>query len=158
MTSEESAKSEQSAPAPDPFGLQRFVIAQDAGGTYSQALAELRNGAKVSHWMWFVFPQLAGRGQSATSRHFAISGLDEARAYLAHPVLGSRLHTCASTLIDLTGRSAAQIFGAVDEQKLRSSMTLFASADPENPLFPAVLQRYFDGRPDARTLDLLRAG
>lgn len=148
-------KSEQSPHVPDPFDLQRFVIAQDSGGTYSQALSELRNAAKVSHWMWFVFPQLAGLGQSATSRHFAISGLDEARAYLAHPVLGSRLRSCASILIDLTGRSATQIFGSIDAQKLRSSMTLFAHAEPENPLFPEVLRRYFDGRADSRTLELL---
>jgi uncharacterized protein (DUF1810 family) len=131
--------------------LQRFVAAQDAGGTYARALAELRAGAKRSHWMWFVFPQVAGLGFSETSRRYAISGLDEARGYLAHPVLGPRLRECAQALLDLPGSDAAAVLGGVDAQKLRSSMTLFARADPADPLFGAVLAKYFGGREDEAT-------
>src|ERR1700757_3448214 len=112
--------------AVDPYDLQRFVAAQDSGGTYEQARAELRSGRKRSHWMWFVFPQIAGLGQSPTSRRYAISSLDEARAYLAHPVLGARLLDCARIVGELDDRSAEEIFGAIDAMKLRSSMTLFA--------------------------------
>ena len=115
--------------------LDRFVTAQAAGGTYEQALAELRRGRKTSHWMWFVFPQIAGLGHSPTSRHFAIASLDEARAYLDHPVLGPRLRECAGVVAATTGRSAVKIFGGIDAQKLRSSMTLFARADPDEPVF-----------------------
>ena len=109
----------------DPFDLQRFVAAQDA--VYDQVTAELAQGQKVSHWMWFVFPQIAGLGQSPTSKRYAITSVDEARAYLAHPVLGPRLLECAGILTRLTGHTAGQIFGGIDAQKLRSSMTLFAS-------------------------------
>src|SRR5215470_19228805 len=109
----------------DPYDLQRFVTAQDAGGTYQRAVAELRAGRKTSHWMWFVFPQIAGLGYSPASRTYAITSLDEARAYLAHPVLGARLIECATILTGLTGRTAEQIFGEVDAQKLHSSTTLF---------------------------------
>ena len=135
----------------DPYDLKRFVAAQDAGGTYRQAVAELRRGRKASHWMWFVFPQIAGLGYSATSRMFAISSLDEARAYLAHPVLGPRLVECATIVAQTQGRTAEQIFGGIDAQKLRSCATLFLRADPGEPVFGQVLAQYFDGRPDPAT-------
>src|ERR1700760_1531802 len=109
----------------DPRRLQRFVDAQDDDGTYESALRELRDGRKRSHWMWFIFPQIAGLGQSPTSRRYAISSLEEARAYVAHPVLGPRLIECATVVRDLPGRSADEIFGGIDAIKLRSSMTLF---------------------------------
>ncbi len=135
----------------DPYDLERFVAAQDAGGTYDRALAELRRGSKTSHWMWFVFPQIAGLGQSPTSRRFAISSLGEARAYLAHPVLGPRLTECASIVAATPGRTAEQIFGDLDAQKLRSSVTLFLRAEPGQPVFAQVLGRHFDGLPDPAT-------
>ena len=135
----------------DPYHLKRFVAAQDAGGTYQQAVAELRRGRKLSHWMWFVFPQIAGLGSSPTSRTFAISSLEEARAYLAHPVLGPRLVECATIVAQAQGRTAEQIFGGIDAQKLRSCATLFLRADPGQPVFGQVLARYFDGRPDPAT-------
>ena len=135
----------------DRYDLQRFVAAQDAGGTYQAALTELRAGRKTSHWMWFVFPQIAGLGYSPTSRTFAITSLAEARAYLAHPVLGARLTECAGVLAGLRGRTAEQIFGVIDELKLCSSMTLFARAAPGEPVFGQVLDQYFDGRPDPAT-------
>ena len=135
----------------DSFDLQRFVEAQDAGGTYERALAELRGGRKLSHWMWFVFPQVAGLGRSPMAARYAISGLEEARAYLAHPVLGPRLRACAGALAQQQGRSAVQILGEVDALKLRSSMTLFARAAPGEALFTDVLAQYFDGVPDPQT-------
>lgn len=138
--------------ASDPYRLERFVAAQDRGGTYQQAVAELRAGAKVSHWMWFVFPQVAGLGMSATSREYAISGLAEARAYLAHPVLGPRLLECTRILAGTDGKSADAILGPVDAMKLRSSVTLFGAADPDEPVFAEVLSKYFDGHPDQATL------
>ncbi len=125
----------------DAFELQRFVDAQEAGGTYAQALREIRGGRKQSHWIWFVFPQIAGLGFSSTSQHFAIFGLAEARAYLANPMLGPRLVECARALIDLEGADPRAIFGSVDAQKLQSSMTLFAEADPAQPAFPAVIDK-----------------
>lgn len=137
----------------DPSGLQRFVDAQR--DTYDAALAELRSGRKRGHWMWFVLPQVAGLGRSATAQHFAITGLDEARGYLAHPVLGQRLRECAAALAGLGSTDAVAVLGPVDAQKLRSSMTLFAHADPEEPLFRAVLDRYFDGREDDATTSRL---
>ncbi|HTU87094.1 MAG TPA: DUF1810 domain-containing protein [Solirubrobacteraceae bacterium] len=139
----------------DPFELQRFVAAQDQGGTYNVAIDELREGRKRSHWMWFVFPQIAGLGQSPVSRRYAISSLAEARAYLAHPVLGPRLIESARVVAGLENRTAQDIFGGIDAIKLRSSMTLFARADPENPLFGAVLDAYFGGIPDDATDSLL---
>lgn len=134
----------------DPYDLQRFVAAQSSG-VYERALAELRRGAKTGHWMWFIFPQIAGLGFSAMSQRYAISSLAEARAYLAHPVLGPRLRECAQAVADTQGRTTEQIFGSIDAIKLRSSMTLFHRADPEEPVFATVLQRYFDGVTDDET-------
>jgi uncharacterized protein (DUF1810 family) len=139
----------------DPFHLDRFIAAQDDGGTYQRALAELRRGRKSSHWMWFVFPQLAGLGRSPTAVHYAIGSLDEARAYLQHPVLGPRLRECAAALAEQSGVSAEQIFGGIDAIKLRSSMTLFHLAAPQDELFRAVLDHYFEGELDGATLDRL---
>ena len=130
--------------------LEHFVRAQDSGGTYQRAVAELRNGRKTSHWMWFIFPQIAGLGRSAMARAYAISDLSEAQAYLAHPVLGPRLIECAEIVVSHQGLSAQQIFGGIDAIKLRSSMTLFARADPDQAIFQQVIEQYFDG-PDAET-------
>jgi uncharacterized protein (DUF1810 family) len=139
----------------DDFDLERFVRAQDEGGTYAQALAELRRGRKVSHWMWFVFPQLAGLGRSSTARFYAVRSLAEAEAYLAHPVLGERLRESAAVVAGLTGRSAEDVFGGIDAVKLRSSMTLFARVAPEERVFADVLDRCFAGEPDPVTERLL---
>jgi uncharacterized protein (DUF1810 family) len=136
----------------DPYDLERFVAAQDAGGTYERVLAELRGGRKASHWMWFVFPQIAGLGRSETARRYAISSLAEARAYLAHPVLGGRLVECARLVTGLTGRTAADVFGDIDATKLRSSMTLFERAAAHEPVFGEVLERFFGGSRDPATL------
>lgn len=135
----------------DPYHLQRFVAAQDAGGTYDHAVAELRAGRKASHWMWFIFPQIAGLGYSPASQMYAISSLAEARAYLAHPILGARLAECAAILTGLADRTAEQIFGDVDALKLRSSITLFMRAAPSEPVFGRVLDQYFGGEPDPAT-------
>jgi uncharacterized protein (DUF1810 family) len=140
---------------PDPFDLARFVSAQDEGGTYQRALAELRRGRKAGHWMWFVFPQIDGLGFSPTSRYFGISSLAEARAYLAHPTLGTRLRECAAVVDGLPMTSAVDVFGSIDAVKLRSSMTLFLRADPAEPVFQRLLDHYFDGVPDAQTDRLL---
>jgi uncharacterized protein (DUF1810 family) len=131
--------------------LDRFVRAQDQGGTYDRALAELRAGRKTSHWMWFVFPQVAGLGRSDMARTYAISGTDEARAYLDHPVLGERLRECCRALLDLETDDAHQVLGGIDAVKLRSSMTLFARADPDERLFTDVLEKFFGGEADAAT-------
>jgi uncharacterized protein (DUF1810 family) len=135
--------------------LGRFRSAQQQGGIYERAFAELKAGAKRSHWMWFVFPQLAGLGHSEMSRTYAISSLEEARAYLADPVLGARLRDCAAALLEHDGAGAEQILGAIDALKLRSSMTLFVRADPAEPLFARVLDRYFGGAGDPATDALL---
>jgi uncharacterized protein (DUF1810 family) len=142
-------------PAAPPDPLQRFVAAQDSGGTYEAALAELRAGRKRSHWMWFVFPQLAGLGRSPIARTYALASLAEAQAYLAHPVLGPRLLASARLLAGLSGRSATEVFGEVDAMKLRSSMTLFERAAPGDPLFGQVLDLLCDGVRDALTERLL---
>ena len=135
------------------FDLERFVRAQDDGGTYQAALAELRAGRKRSHWMWFVFPQVAGLGSSSVARHYAISGLDEARAYLAHPVLGPRLVGAARALTGLPGGDPVAVLGPVDALKLRSSMTLFAHAAGDGePVFAEVLGKYYAGAEDDATL------
>ncbi|MBP1231363.1 uncharacterized protein (DUF1810 family) [Arthrobacter sp. PvP102] len=139
----------------DPFNLERFVQAQDANGTYHRALGELADGSKESHWMWFIFPQVSGLGQSPTSRRYAITSLAEARAYLGHPVLGPRLLECARAVAAHTGVSAVRIFGGIDARKLQSSMTLFLRADPAEPVFQEVLDRYFGGTPDPATDRLL---
>jgi uncharacterized protein (DUF1810 family) len=135
--------------------LARFLKAQDEDGTYARAVDELRAGRKRSHWMWFVFPQVAGLGHSPTARAYALSGLAEARAYLHHPVLGRRLRESCRALLDGTGSSAAGVLGDLDAMKLRSSMTLFARADPGEGLFTEVLDRFYDGRTDPATDDLL---
>lgn len=138
----------------DTFELERFVRAQ-AGGTYERALAELRAARKETHWMWFVFPQIAGLGRSATAREYAISSQAEARAYLEHPVLGPRLLECSHAVLEAQARSAQELLGAVDAMKLRSSMTLFMCACGEEPVFGAVLARWFDAGEDPATLALL---
>ena len=135
--------------------LVRFVDAQNSGGTYASALAELRRGRKTSHWMWFVLPQIAGLGQSPTAVHYGVRGLDEARAYLAHPVLGPRLLECADTLAALDATDPVEVLGGIDAVKLRSSMTLFAHAAADEGTrarFRAVLDHYFGGEEDPATL------
>lgn len=139
--------------ADDPFDLNRFVLAQTA--VYSIALAELKAGCKRSHWMWFIFPQIDGLGFSETTKRYSIKSLAEARAYLAHPVLGTRLVACTEALLALEGRSAREILGRPDDMKLQSSMTLFARIGPAASGFSAVLDRYFGGRRDQRTIELL---
>lgn len=135
------------------FDLERFVTAQD--GVYTGVVDELRRGRKTGHWMWFVFPQVASLGHSAMSQHYAIDSLDEARAYLAHPVLGARLRECTDLVVAAAAASAESIFGPVDAMKLRSSMTLFHRAMPDEDRFAAVLDRFFDGVADDRTDQLL---
>jgi uncharacterized protein (DUF1810 family) len=137
----------------DPYGLDRFVQAQR--GDYEQALAEIRNGRKRSHWMWYVFPQLAGLGSSAMAARYAVGSVAEADAYLRHPVLGPRLIACAEAALGVEGRSARELFGPPDDLKLRSSATLFAHVSPPGSVFHRLLDRYFDGSPDPRTLALL---
>ena len=140
-------------PVDDPHDLDRFVAAQrDAYGT---ALAELRAGAKRSHWMWFVFPQIAGLGRSPMAQRYAIRSLAEARAYLAHPLLGRRLRTCTQAANGHPELTALTLFGSPDDAKFRSSMTLFGQADPNEPVFREALAMFFDGRPDPRTLEAL---
>lgn len=139
----------------DDFDLDRFVSAQDRNGTYAAALGELRAGHKRGHWMWFIFPQVAGLGRSGMAEHFAVSGLAEARGYLEHPLLGPRLLECAGTLVDLPVTDPVRVLGHVDAMKLRSSMTLFAraAADPDwQRIFTAVLEQYYDGAEDPATL------
>ncbi len=135
------------------FDLDRFVRAQE--GAYPGVLAELRAARKTGHWIWFIFPQLRGLGRSGTSRFYGIESLDEARAYLAHPVLGPRLVECARLIAAIPDRSAEEVLGSLDARKLRSSMTLFTRAAPDEPAFRAVLDRFFGGRPDPATERLL---
>ena len=132
--------------------LGRFLKAQEQD--YEQALREIRSGRKRSHWMWYIFPQIQGLGFSPTAQYYAIRDLQEARDYLAHPVLGARLKEISSALLDLNGLSASEIFGYPDDLKLRSSMTLFRMADLNEPVFLEVLEKYYDGKPDARTVEL----
>jgi uncharacterized protein (DUF1810 family) len=139
----------------DPHDLGRFVAAQ--AGVHATALAELRAGRKRSHWMWFVFPQLAGLGSSAMARRYAIAGAAEARAYLEHPVLGARLVECAEALLAVEGRSAREIMGSPDDLKLRSCATLFARVAPPGSAFERLIDRYYGGEEDAATLRLLAA-
>lgn len=132
--------------------LSRFLKAQEQD--YERALREIRSGRKRSHWMWYIFPQIQGLGFSPTAQYYAIRDLQEARDYLAHPVLGARLKEISSALLDLSGLSASEIFGYPDDLKLRSSMTLFRMADLNEPVFLEVLEKYYDGKPDARTVEL----
>jgi len=138
----------------DPYHLCRFIDAQESD--YRSALAEIEAGRKVSHWMWYVFPQYDGLGFSPTSKHYAIKSPEEAEAYLGHPVLGPRLGECVDALLAVTGRSAHQIFGSPDDMKLKSCMTLFAHISPEGPAFALVLDKYFDGHRDLTTLELIQ--
>ena len=132
--------------------LSRFLKAQEYD--YEQALREIRGGRKRSHWMWYIFPQIQGLGFSSTAQYYAIRDLQEAKDYLAHPVLGARLKEISSALLDLEGLSASEIFGYPNDLKLRSSMTLFRLADLNEPVFLEVLEKYYDGEPDSRTVDL----
>ena len=140
--------------APDPFDLQRFVDAQ--ARVYHTVVDELRAGRKRSHWIWFIFPQVAGLGHSSMAQRYAISSLAEARAYLKHDVLGPRLHECAQLVNRIEGRSIHEIFGSPDDLKVRSSMTLFARAADDNGDFVALLERYYDGEEDPLTIEQLR--
>lgn len=138
----------------DPFNLKRFTTAQE--GIYGNVLKELKSGQKRSHWMWFIFPQIAGLGRSSTSMHYAIRSIEEARAYLAHPVLGARLRECAEAVLAVEGRSASAIFGYPDDMKLQSSMTLFEyAADEPNSVFARVLEKYYGGERDRATIRLV---
>ena len=132
-----------------PYDLERFLVAQ--AGVYDGVLEELRRGRKSGHWIWFIFPQIAGLGYSPVSQHFAIASLDEARAYLAEPVLGARLRECAGVVLAIRGRTAGEIFGSTDALKLRSSMTLFHRAGPDEAVFAQVLERYYGGIADEAT-------
>jgi uncharacterized protein (DUF1810 family) len=138
----------------DPYELSRFVTAQERD--YDRALAEVRRGRKASHWMWYVFPQIRGLGRSEMAEQYAIGSLDEARAYLAHPILGPRLIEISEAVLAVTGRSATEIFGRPDDMKLHSSATLFAAASPPASVFHRILDQYFQGRQDPRTMELLR--
>jgi uncharacterized protein (DUF1810 family) len=137
----------------DPFYLDRFLQAQK--NIYPQVIQELRSGTKTGHWMWFIFPQFIGLGQTPLSRTYAIKTLDEARAYVQHPVLGQRLQECTELVIAVDGKSAHTIFGHPDDLKFRSSMTLFLRAAPEIDLFQRAINKYYDGEQDVRTLELL---
>lgn len=140
-------------PDNDPYQLERFVSAQE--NVYETALAELRNGSKQSHWMWFIFPQIEGLGRSPTSQYYSIKSREEARQYLRHPVLGPRLLECAEAVLGVNGRAAQEIFGSPDDMKLQSSMTLFEAAAEGQQTFARVLEKYFEGARDQRTLFLL---
>ena len=133
--------------------LDRFLDAQR--GDYAAALAEVRRGRKTSHWMWYIFPQIAGLGQSSTARYYSIRDLEEAREYYAHPVLGQRLREISGVLLELRGSDPVAVFGGIDSMKLKSSMTLFAVAAPDDPLFQQVLDKYYGGEQDALTLRIL---
>ena len=135
------------------FDLQRFVEAQNP--VYDRVLQELQAGRKRSHWMWYVFPQLDGLGRSAMAERYALAGIDEARAYLAHPLLGPRLQACLSALLQHRDKSARAVLGSPDDLKLRSCLTLFARAAPDNPLFQRALVQFYDGKPDPLTLNAL---
>jgi len=140
----------------DRFNLDRFVSAQE--GTYARVLTELKRGYKTSHWMWFIFPQVAGLGSSEMSRRYAIESIEEAQAYLAHPLLGARYRESTAIVQDLVGTTAEAVFRSVDAAKLLSSLTLFAEAAPDDPLFAAAIQRWFQGNKDRLTVDILYAG
>lgn len=135
----------------DPYNLERFVLAQES--TFSQVLSELQAGMKMSHWMWFIFPQIRGLGRSPVSIEYAISGRAEAQAYLQHPILGPRLKECTRLVLLVEGRSVTDILGSPDDTKFRSSITLFAQVSPDDDIFDKALQKYFAGVPDRLTLD-----
>jgi uncharacterized protein (DUF1810 family) len=137
----------------DPYDLNRFISAQE--GIYDRALAELREGLKRSHWMWFIFPQIDGLGHSPTTRHYSIKSLEEARQYLAHPVLGARLKECVEAVLNVQGQSASDIFGHPDDWKLQSSMTLFELVSGPHSVFARVLDKYYQGKRDERTLQIV---
>jgi uncharacterized protein (DUF1810 family) len=143
-----------SEPIADPYNLNRFVAAQERD--YASALSELNSGRKRTHWMWYIFPQIAGLGVSSNATYYAISGLEEADAYLRHHVLGPRLLECAGAVMSIEGRSAKEIFGAPDDRKLRSSATLFGSVSGPDSMFHHVLRKYYQGAFDRRTLELLK--
>jgi uncharacterized protein (DUF1810 family) len=137
----------------DPYDLQRFVRAQEHD--YEEALSEIRSGRKRSHWMWYIFPQFEGLGVSPTSKQYAVKSVAEARAFLAHPLLGPRLQECAEAAVRIEGLSAADIFGFPDDMKLRSCATLFASVSPAGSVFHRIIDKYFHGEPDADTVRLM---
>ena len=137
----------------DPYDLNRFISAQE--GVYDRALAELRGGLKRSHWMWYIFPQIDGLGHSPTTRHYSIKSLEEARQYLAHPVLGARLVACTEAVLAVQGQSASDIFGHPDDWKLQSSMTLFELAAGPGSVFGRVLEKYYQGKQDSKTLQIV---
>ena len=154
MSSGGSRKTPRPCTRADHYDLQRFVLAQDP--VYSQVCAELAAGDKTSHWMWFVFPQLRALGRSATAQHFGITCRAEAQAYWQHPVLGPRLKECSERVMAVEGKSALQIFHSPDDLKFRSSMTLFAQVAPQEAIFDRALVKYFGGKGDVKTLDLLK--
>ena len=142
-----------SSTAGDPYDLKRFVLAQE--GDYVRALSEIKSGRKRSHWMWYIFPQFAGLGFSTTSRLYSIKSVEEAEAYLRHPILGPRLKECFEAVLCVERRSAHEIFGSPDDMKLKSCATLFAHMAPPGSAFNLLLNRYFGGEPDRKTLRLL---
>jgi uncharacterized protein (DUF1810 family) len=151
-----TAETAETIPSPgDPFDLARFTSAQQA--VYARALAEIRSGDKRSHWMWFIFPQIDGLGFSSTAQRYAIKSAEEARQYLAHPVLGPRLLECSEAALAVQGRSAFEIFGSPDDLKLRSSMTLFETVAGQDSIFGRVIDKYYQGNRDTRTKEILAA-
>ena len=150
------ANSSDSRSTDDPYNLSRFLQAQEA--EYEQAPAEIKSGHKRTHWMWYIFPQIDGLALSSTSRRYAIKSLDEARAYLDHPILGPRLRECAEAVVRLEGKSAREIFGSPDDLKLRSCATLFACVSPPGSVFDRLLGKYYGGARDDKTLRLLGIG
>src|SRR5262249_7688073 len=149
------ADPDQPRGANDPYDLDRFLRAQE--GDFERALGEIRSGRKRSHWMWYVFPQFAGLGFSPTSQHYSIKSVEEARAYLNHPVLGVRLRECTEAALGIAGRSATDVFGSPDDSKLRSCATLFASVSPPGSVFEQLLDKYYGGLRDEKTIRLLEA-
>jgi uncharacterized protein (DUF1810 family) len=139
--------------ANDPYDLNRFLIAQQ--DDYQQALTELKAGEKQSHWMWYIFPQIDGLAFSSTAKYFSIKSIEEAQAYLAHPILGARLLECAETVVGIEGQSITEILGSPDDLKLRSCVTLFASLSPSGSVFERILKKYYDGLDDEKTLLIL---
>ena len=139
----------------DPYNLNRFITAQE--GLFENVLTELKNGRKQTHWMWFIFPQIDGLGFSSTTKYYAIKNLEEARQYLTHPVLGARLLQCSQLVLAVEGKSAHNIFGSPDDMKLKSCMTLFTQVAGPDSVFASVLEKYFHGKPDEKTISLLGA-